>query len=240
VQEALAAKLAPLRLIALAPWVAVIVPAPHVPVNPLGVETTRPAGRLSVKAMPFTVTVVLLLVIVKLSEVLPFSGMLAAPNALMIVGGEITETLAFEVFPVPPLVEFTVTLLFFTPPVVAVTLTDKLQVVLDASVEPERLTDEAPAVAVAVPPQVLLRPFGVATTKPAGKLSVKATPFNARLAFGFERSKVSEVFAFRAILTAPKAFVIDGAVATVRFAEAVLPVPSIRRGDITGGVRVIA
>ena len=35
----------------------------------------------------------------------PFSGMLAAPNALVIDGGEATVKLAEAVLPVPPLVE---------------------------------------------------------------------------------------------------------------------------------------
>ena len=41
-----------------------------------------------------------------------------------------------------------------------------------ARAAPERLTEEDPAVAVAVPPHVLLRAGVGATTKPAGKLSV--------------------------------------------------------------------
>lgn len=48
----------------------------------------------------------------------PFNGILAAPNALLIAGGPTTVIEAFDVLPVPPLVELTVTLLFFTPPVV--------------------------------------------------------------------------------------------------------------------------
>src|SRR5207302_6111905 len=43
VQEELAAIVPPLRLIVFVPAVAVIVPAPHVPVRPFGVEITRPA-----------------------------------------------------------------------------------------------------------------------------------------------------------------------------------------------------
>jgi hypothetical protein len=44
---------------------------------------------------------------VKVNEVEPFSGMLAAPNALMITGGPTTVMLAFEVFPVPAFPEVT-------------------------------------------------------------------------------------------------------------------------------------
>jgi len=118
VQEALVAIVPPLRLIEPEPGVAVIVPAPHVPVMPFGVETTRPAGRLSVKATPLSATVRFGLVIVKLSEVEPFSGMLAAPNAFAIDGGATTVIEAFDVLPVPAVASLTVTLLFFTPAVV--------------------------------------------------------------------------------------------------------------------------
>jgi len=44
---------------------------------------------------------------VNVSEVVPFSGMLAAPNALVIEGGVATVKLAEAVLPVPPLVEVT-------------------------------------------------------------------------------------------------------------------------------------
>jgi hypothetical protein len=106
VQLELAAIVPPLRLITLVPAVAVIVPAPQVPVRPFGVETTRPAGNVSLKATPVT-AVVLLFWMVKLSEVEPFSGMLAAPKALMITGGPTTVMEAFDVLPVPPSVEVT-------------------------------------------------------------------------------------------------------------------------------------
>ena len=118
VQEALAAIVPPLRLITFVPAVAVIVPAPQVPVRPFGVEITRPAGSVSLKPTPVSATVVFGLVMVKLSEVEPFSGMLAAPKAFAIVGGATTVMEALDVLPVPPLVEVTWTLLFFTPAVV--------------------------------------------------------------------------------------------------------------------------
>jgi hypothetical protein len=40
--------------------VAVIVPPPQLPVKPLGVETTKPAGNVSLKPIPPSVVVVLL------------------------------------------------------------------------------------------------------------------------------------------------------------------------------------
>src|SRR6476661_5726639 len=110
--------------------------------------------------------------------------MLAAPNALMITGGPTTVIDALDVLPVPPSVEVTWTLLFFTPAVVPWTLTETVQLALAANVPAERLMLPDPATAVAVPPQVLFNPLGVATTKPAGKLSVNAMPLSATPVFG--------------------------------------------------------
>ena len=47
------------------------------------------------------------LLILKVRDVEPFSRMLAAPKALVIVGGVATVRLAEAVLPVPPLVEVT-------------------------------------------------------------------------------------------------------------------------------------
>jgi hypothetical protein len=60
VHEPAAARVAPVRLIAPVPGVAVMVPAPQVPARPLGVETARPAGRASVKPTPDKLCVALL------------------------------------------------------------------------------------------------------------------------------------------------------------------------------------
>src|SRR5260370_42439979 len=156
---------------------------------------------------------------VKVSEVEPPNGMLAAPKALMITGGATTVMLAFEVLPVPPSVEVTCTLLFFTPAVVLVTFTATVHEALNASVPPDRLTVPDPATAVAAPPQVLVSPFGVATTKPAGRLSVKATPVTGMaLIAGLVMVKVSEVEPFNGMLAAPKALAIVGGVTTTRVA----------------------
>ena len=105
-QEALAASVPAERLTLDEPAVAVAVP-PHVLLR-FGVDaTTNPAGRLSVKAIPFSVTLVFGLVMLNVSDVVPFSGMLRAPNVLVMVGAEATVRLAVAVFPVPPLVELT-------------------------------------------------------------------------------------------------------------------------------------
>lgn len=159
---------------------AVIVPPPQVPVRPLGVEITRPAGRVSLKPTPVSVVVALLFWMVKLRLVEPFNGMLAAPNDLMMTGGPTTVIDALEVFPKPALVELACTLLFFTPAVVPCTFTETVQLVFGASTAPLKDTATDPSAAVAVPLHVLFRLPGVATISPAGKLSLNATPFRVR------------------------------------------------------------
>ena len=228
VQLVLAARVAPLRLITFVPCVAVIVPPPQEPVRPFGVEITRPAGRVSLKPTPVRPVVVLLFWMVKVRLVEPFSGMLAAPNALMITGGEVTVMEALEVLPGPLSVAVTWTLLFFTPPVVPVTLTLKVQEAVLARVAPERLTLPEPATAVIVPPpQDPVRPFGVETTRPAGRVSVNAMPVSEIVVFGLLMVKLSEVLPFTGMEAAPNDLVIVGGVATFRFAVAVLPVPPL-------------
>jgi hypothetical protein len=88
VHEALVASVAPVKLTAPDPAVAVIVPPPQLPLSPFGVETTRPAGSASAKPTPVNVVARLGLSMVKLSEVDPFSGMLAAPKDLEIFGAD--------------------------------------------------------------------------------------------------------------------------------------------------------
>ena len=90
--------------------------------KPFGVATTRPAGKLSETASPVS-PIVFGLLIVNVIDVVPLSGIVPAPNALLIVGGEATVNDASDVLPVPPFPELTVTLLFLTPEVVPVTFT---------------------------------------------------------------------------------------------------------------------
>lgn len=107
-----------------------------------------------------------------------------------------------------------------------VTFTETRHEPLAAIVPAERLTVDDPAAAVAVPPQVLLR-FGVAaTTSPAGRLSIKATPLAVEL-FGLEMAKLKLVVPFTGMVAAPNDLVIERGLATLRFAEAVLPVPPL-------------
>jgi len=75
--QLLVAMVAPLNETLPEPETAVAVPA-HVLVSPLGFATTSPAGRLSMNAMPVSVTLVFGLLIVKVKLVEPFSGILVA------------------------------------------------------------------------------------------------------------------------------------------------------------------
>jgi hypothetical protein len=94
------------------PGFAVIIPRPHVPVSPLGVATTSPAGRLSVNPTPVRPIPLLGFVIVNVRVVLAFTGIVAAPKALTIVGGAATVRLAVAVLPVPPFVDVTLPVVF--------------------------------------------------------------------------------------------------------------------------------
>src|SRR5260370_39661338 len=104
--------------------------------------------------------------------------------------------------------------------------TDNVNEVLIGRVPADKLTVPDPATAVAAPPQVLVSPFGVATTKPAGRVSVKATPVSGMgLIPGLVMVKVSEVEPFNGIVAAPKALVIVGGATTSRLAAAGQPTP---------------
>src|SRR5262245_55270589 len=65
-QDAPAARVAPLKLTALAPTVAEITPPPQLPVSPLGLDTNSPTGKISVKPTPVSASPLFGLLIVKL------------------------------------------------------------------------------------------------------------------------------------------------------------------------------
>src|SRR6478752_2002395 len=155
--------------------------------------------------------------------------MLAAQKALAMLGGPITVTLAVLLVAPAPLSfdEIGPVVLFCTPAATPFTFSVMLQLAFAARVPPVRLTEPDPAAAVTVPLQVVLSPFGVETTRPAGSASLKATPVSAVAVFGLLMEKLSDVLAFSRMLAAPNAFVMVGGVATVRFAEAVFPVPPL-------------
>src|SRR5262249_29141872 len=160
------------------------------------------AGSVSLKATPVSATVALGLVMVKLSVVVAFSWMLAAPNCLAMLGGPITVMLAvLLVAPAPVSVdEIGPVVLFCTPAATPVTLSEIVHEEFAASVPPLRLTEPDPAAAVAVPPQLLESPLGVATLRPAGSESLNAIPVKASAVFGLLMLKVSEVLAFSRML----------------------------------------
>ena len=103
-----------------------------------------------------------------------------------------------------------------------------MQLAAGASDAPERLTLDEPAVPVAVPVHVVLRFAGVATTSPAGRLSVNAIPFSVRFWFVLLIVNVRLVVPFSGIVAAPNCFAIVGGLMTVRLADDVdsAPVPA--------------
>ena len=100
-----------------------------------------------------------------------------------------------------------VTVLTFTPGVVAVTFTEKVHVSSE-NMPPPKPTDEDPGSAVTVPPlqpdPSPLNPLGVATTKPLGKLSVKLSETPPIFAW---IEKLSEVVPPTMMLATPNDFV---------------------------------
>ena len=216
-----------MRLITLVPCVAVIVPPPQEPVRPLGVEITRPAGSVSLKPRRSARSSCCCSGIVKLRLVEPFSGMLAAPNALIITGGTRYRNGSVGRVARAASVEVTWTLLFFTPAVVPCTFTETVQLALAAKVPAERLMLPEPATAVAVPPQVLFKALGVATTRSCRQIVSKGNSGQRQIGVRVLDGERQRVVPFSGMLAAPKAFVIVGGVATVRLAEAVLPVPPL-------------
>ena len=214
VQEAPGARVAPDKLMLFEPAIAVMVPPPHEPVRTLGVDTTRADGSVSVNTSPVSVVRVFGFVSVKLRAVLPKNkSTCESAKVLVRVGGEITLSVADAAVPFPPSVEVTGPLvLFFTPSVTARMFTLNVQDAPAGSVAPVRLTVPEPAVAVMVPPpHEPLRPFGVATIRPDGSVSVKPTPLNDAAAFGFVMVKLRLVLPFGGIVAAPKVLVIVGA-----------------------------
>jgi hypothetical protein len=137
---------------------------------------------------------------VNVSVVVPFSGMLGAPKAVLIDGGDSTVTLADAVLPAPPSFEVTFpVVLFFTPAVVAVMLTEAVHVPLAALVPPVKLRVVSPALGAKVPHDVLA--FGVvATCRPEGNASVKLTPVNVVPAFGLVKVNANVAVPFSGIV----------------------------------------
>lgn len=189
-QDAPAARAAPESDTVPDPAVAVIAPPPQVPVRPLGVDMVSPAGSGSVKPTPISVDTPWL-VIVKLKLVAPFSGIVADPNDFAIMGtdgGGVMDSVAVVVLPTPPFWEVTVALFCAIDgnALLSVTFKVTVQNAPAAKVAPESDTAPDPAVApVTAPPQLFTTPGIVATTIPAGSVSVKPTPIRVAVVFVF-------------------------------------------------------
>src|SRR5512146_865471 len=190
-------------------------------------------GLVTLGSVSTTVTVpvvgpapALLIVMVQIAPVCP-RVKVPAWVLVMVRSAGCTVKVAVAVLPVPPLVELTApVVLTYVPAAEEVTLTLTVQLLLVATVPPvsEMLPD--PAVAVAVPPQVLVSPFGVATISPAGRLSVTAAPVSAAaLAAGLVMVRVKVEVPLTAMAAGLKALAMEGGPSTLRLAEAVPPVP---------------
>lgn len=105
----------------------------------------------------------------------------------------------------------------------AVTAALTVQLPLGAIETPERVIVAEPAFAEVVPPQLEIKPFGAATVKPAGRMSVKATPVSPAKPFGFAIEKLTVVEPSGTNLSGVKALLITGGDTTVMIAVAVLP-----------------
>jgi len=219
---------------AIEPPVSVIVPGAVVvtvpPPQPLAepFATVKPEGRLSVTVTPVNPTVLFGLVIVKLSEVLPFSGIVDAPNPLLIEGGATTVTIAvLLVVPGPDSLELTLpVVLLFGPAVVPVTVTLNMQLPPPAMDPPLKLIRFPPLVVTVPPPHAADDPL--ATVNPAGNVSVKLTPVMPSEALVLVMVNVRLVVPPSGIVDAPNDFMIVGAEATVTDALApVAPVPPL-------------
>ena len=127
----------------------------------------------------------------------------------------ITVTVAEADAPVPPSFEVTALVVLFL--VLAVVPTTFSVIAHHPLIDRRPLTSATtpePAGAVSAPPQVLVKPFGSPTTRPAGSTSVKPTPVSAAVAFGLVSAMVSVVVPVTGMLANPKALAIVGGAIT--------------------------
>lgn len=156
---------------------------PQIAEMPVGLAT-RPSGRVSLNATPVTPAEPGL-VRLNVNVEVEFTGMLIGRKALVMSNlGGVTDKVAVEVFPVPPLVEDTVTLLTLSPRVTGVTLMVMVQDEFTPTVPPLKDTKLLPGKARTLPPQVLVARLGLATCNPAGKVSRKLRPIRASVLAG--------------------------------------------------------
>src|SRR5215471_683478 len=145
------------------------------------------------------------------------------------LGGFATVRLAVAMFPVPPFVDETAPeVLVYCPDTPEVTFTTSVQELFTATLPPVRLMLVLPDVADAVPPQPLVKPFGVATTNPVGSVSLNATPLSATVfAAGLVIVNVNVLVPFNGMKVGLNALAIDGGATTVSVSVAVFPVPPL-------------
>ena len=184
------------------------------------VSTSRPDGKLSVTPTPLKATTFADgLVIETVSVDVSFSRMSVGEKLLAIIGGATTviEAVAVGVLPVSDVES--VVVLFLIPAVVPVTFTEKVQFAPAARTAFVKLIVPVSDVAVIVPPpHEPVRLFGLATTKPAGRLSVKLTLLSGNAALLLVIVKLKLVEELSGIEGAPKDFVNDGAAITLSVA----------------------
>lgn len=120
-----------------------------------------------------------------------------------------TKIDADVVLPTPPLVEATVTELFCMPVFQPATFTENVHKPFASKVAPDRYTVVV-VLLIVPPPQEPVKPLGVVTTRPEGKLSVNATPSSAVPLFGFVIVNVSGVMPANGITGAPNCLVMCG------------------------------
>jgi len=222
---------APLMLTVLVPTPPPVNVAPEQLVE-AAVEKVIPVGRVSLTATPDSATVLAagLVMVIVMVEVPP-TGMPVAeePKAFVIVGGATTFRVAVAAVPEPSLEVTAPVLLVLLPAVELVTLTETEQLLPGVLMEPpDRLIEDALALAVKVPLQVLVA-FGVeATVIPVGKESVKAMAVIAPVSVaGSVIVMVRVVVAPDAMDGGANALLTVGGAVTVRVAEAVVPVPPL-------------
>ena len=152
--------------------------------EPLIEVAVSPDGRVSVT---FTVPLVdwlptFFTVMVYWAPVCPCVKLPECVLVMVRSGAEVTTlSVAEAVPPAPVWVEVMgKVVLFFVPPVVPVTFAEKVQELPAFRLAPVNMIEPDPAVAVMAPlSQLPLRPFGVETTRPDGRLSVKPMPVRA-------------------------------------------------------------
>ena len=203
---------------------------PQVLLNPLGVATTNPAGNGSL-TLRATRSSAFGLLIVRVKDVVPPTGTRVAPNAFVMMGGPTTKMLAVACPPGPlwsdVIGEVT---LFFNPGVVPVTLTVIRQAVIGAPFV--RAIVFEPLTAVTVPPHEPTSPFGVATTRPGGNVSVKLTPVRL-IKRPAKILNVRVVVPFTGIDAAPNAFVKFGGLGMITLMLAVAEAPGALSLEVT-------